>query len=97
MLLLSFVLPLRTHDFNQSVGYSTPPQQEQVDDFQLDVKRIAFHKAYLAFLARAMRWYCSHDCCHIHLSSYTAINDAFVEQILRQLWDKYSLFYWFRN
>ncbi|CDP05537.1 unnamed protein product [Coffea canephora] len=35
--------------------YSTPPQQEQVDDFQLDVKRIAFHKAYLAFLARAMR------------------------------------------
>ncbi|XP_027184297.1 beta-glucosidase 18-like [Coffea eugenioides] len=36
-------------------GYSTPPQQEQVDDFQLDVKRIAFHKAYLAFLARAMR------------------------------------------
>ncbi|CDP05535.1 unnamed protein product [Coffea canephora] len=36
-------------------GYSSPLQQDQLDDLQHDVKRIEFHQAYLASLARAMR------------------------------------------
>ncbi|KAL3503252.1 hypothetical protein ACH5RR_037701 [Cinchona calisaya] len=37
-------------------GYSSPLQQEdQLDDLQHDAKRIEFHKAYLASLARAIR------------------------------------------
>nr|XP_027062637.1 beta-glucosidase 18-like [Coffea arabica] len=37
-------------------GYSSPKgQQEQVDDLQHDIKRVAYHKSYLSALARAIR------------------------------------------